>query len=70
MDIGSLIGIVVSLVIGIALMPIVSGAVEDVIDDNDLGTSVESMLRILPIIVVTLLILGAVAYFAFVGKGG
>jgi uncharacterized BrkB/YihY/UPF0761 family membrane protein len=70
MDIGSLIGIVVSLVIGIALMPIVSGAVEDVIDDNDLGTSIESMLRILPIIVVTLLILGAVAYFAFVGKGG
>jgi len=63
------IGIVVSIVIGVCLMPVVSGAVEGAITDNSgWDNSIKSLLRILPIIVVTILIMGAVGYFAFAKK--
>lgn len=69
MNIGALIGIVVSIVIGVALLPVVANTVSDV--SGDLAgdyPQVASLLDILPIIVVTLLIIGAVGYFAGVGR--
>jgi len=67
MDIASLIGVVVSIVIGIALIPVVTGAVSD-LDTTNMDSSVVSLINILPIIVVTILIVGAVGYFAAVGR--
>ena len=67
MDIASLIGVVVSIVIGIALIPVVTGAVSD-LDTTNMDSSVISLVNILPIIVVTILIVGAVGYFAITGR--
>jgi len=69
MNIGALIGIVVSIVIGVALLPVVANTVSDVSGDLVADyPQVASLLDILPIIVVTLLIIGAVGYFAGVGR--
>lgn len=67
MDIGVLIGIVVTLVIGVALIPVVTDTIAD-LDTSDMDSSVISLINILPIIVVTILIVGAVGYFAAVGR--
>lgn len=68
MNIASLIGIVVSIVIGVALLPVVTGTIGD-LDTTNMDSSVISLINILPIIVVTILIVGAVSYFAFTGRG-
>ena len=67
MNISSLIGIVVSIVIGIALLPVVTDTIAD-LDTTSMDSSVISLINILPIIVVTILIVGAVSYFAFTGR--
>lgn len=67
MDIGVLIGIVVTLVIGVALIPVVTDTIAD-LDTTNMDSSVISLINILPIIVVTILIVGAVGYFAAVGR--
>jgi hypothetical protein len=67
MDIGVLIGIVVTLVIGVALIPVVTDTIAD-LDTTNMDSSVVSLINILPIIVVTILIVGAVGYFAAVGR--
>jgi len=67
MNISSLIGIVVSIVIGIALLPVVTDTIAD-LDTTSMDSSVVSLINILPIIVVTILIVGAVSYFAFTGR--
>jgi len=67
MDIGVLIGIVVTLVIGVALIPVVTDTIAD-LDTTNMDSSVTSLINILPIIVVTILIVGAVGYFAAVGR--
>jgi len=67
MDIGVLIGIVVTLVIGVALIPVVTDTIAD-LDTSSMDSSVISLINILPIIVVTILIVGAVGYFAAVGR--
>lgn len=67
MDLGVLIGIVVTIVIGVVFVPVVTNTIAD-LDTTTVSNSVVSLLNILPIIVVTLLIVGAVGYFAWVGK--
>ena len=67
MDIGVLIGIVVTLVIGVALIPVVTDTIAD-LDTTNMDSSVVSLVNILPIIVVTILIVGAVGYFAITGR--
>lgn len=67
MDVSSLIGVVVSIVIGVALIPVVTGVIGD-LDTTNMDSSVTSLINILPIIVVTIMIVGAVSYFSF--KGG
>ena len=67
MDLGVLIGIVVTIVIGVVFVPVVTNTIAD-LDTTTVADSVVSLLNILPIIVVTLLIVGAVGYFAWVGK--
>jgi hypothetical protein len=68
MNIASLIGIVVSIVIGVALIPVVTDTITN-LDTTNMDSSVISLINILPIIVVTILIVGAVSYFAFTGRG-
>jgi uncharacterized membrane protein YkvI len=68
MDIGVLIGIVVTIVIGVALIPVVTDTI-DALDTKTMSSATVSLIKILPIIVVTLLIVGSVGYFVLVGRG-
>ena len=68
MDIGVLIGIVVTIVIGVALIPVVTDTIAS-LDTRTMSSATVSLIRILPIIVVTLLIVGSVGYFVLVGRG-
>jgi NAD/NADP transhydrogenase beta subunit len=67
MDIGVLIGIVVTIVIGVALIPVVTDTINS-LDTSTMSSATVSLIKILPIIVVTLLIVGAVGYFVLVGR--
>ena len=68
MDIGVLIGIVVTIVIGVALIPVVTDTIAS-LDTKTMSSATVSLIKILPIIVVTLLIVGSVGYFVLVGRG-
>jgi len=67
MDIGALIGVVITIVIGVALLPVVQSTITS-LDTTTMSSSTVSLIGILPIIVVTLLVVGAVGYFALVSR--
>ena len=58
----------VTIVIGVALIPVVTDTI-DALDTSTMSSATVSLIKILPIIVVTLLIVGSVGYFVLVGRG-
>lgn len=62
MDIGVLIGIVVSIVVGVAIIPVVSETMKT-LDTSNMSSAMISLINIIPIIVVTMIIIGSVGYF-------
>lgn len=69
MDIGVLIGIVISIVIGVALIPTVNETI-NALDTTNMSSATLSLIKILPIIVVTLLVVGSVGYFVMISGSG
>lgn len=63
MVIAALIGIMVSIVVGISLIPMIMETMEEATKDSeDVPTAASALLNILPIVFVVVLILGAVAW--------
>jgi Tfp pilus assembly protein PilO len=65
MDIGVLIGIVITVVIGVTLIPVVSETIKT-LDTSNMSSGMASLINILPIIVVTMVIIG-IGYFVTAG---
>ena len=65
MNIAAMIGIVIGLVVGIALLAPVQESVDKVSTANGYSSSISSLVSILPIIFITVIIIGAVGFFAF-----
>ena len=69
MDIGVLIGIVISVVIGVAIIPVVVDMMKT-LDTANMSSATVGLINILPIVVVTMIIVGSVGYFVTgVGNG-
>ena len=65
MDIRVLIGIVVSVAIGVSIIPVASETMKT-LDTSNMSSGMVSLINILPIIVVTMIIIGSVGYFVMV----
>jgi hypothetical protein len=61
-----LIGIVITVVIGVTLIPVVSETIKT-LDTSNMSSGMASLINILPIIVVTMVIIGSVGYFVTAG---
>lgn len=72
--INKLFGAMLGVVIGLALMPIVIDVTDDVVTTygsagtDVLGTGLEALINIIPLLYVVLIVAGAVAYIKFKGE--
>ena len=68
MNIATLIGIAISIVIGVALVPTVVNTVND-LDTAATPDAVLNLVELLPIVFVAILIIGAVGFIAYAVTG-
>ena len=61
--VGALIGVVIAMVVGVALVPVIVDTIND-LDTETTDASVISLAGLLPIILIAIVIMGAVAFVA------
>ena len=59
-----LIGALLAIVVGVAMLPVVIDTIDDV-DTADMPTGVEALVDLLPILFVIIIVAGAVTYVSF-----
>ena len=69
MNVGALIGILISIVVGVSLLSAIMDSVEQVEASAEIPTGLKRLLDILPIIFVAVIILGAVAWIGGIDGG-
>ena len=60
--IGSLIGVAIAIVVGVALVPVVLSSVQDVQSNASADNAVKSLVNLLPIVLIAIVVAGAVMY--------
>lgn len=64
-----LVGLMISLVVGIALVPVIIDAAKDATENTNNG-ALEAVVSVLPFVFVAIILLGAVAWITSVGEEG
>lgn len=68
MNIAGLIGIAIAIVVGVALVPVVTDTVND-LDTSATPSTVLNLAELLPIVFIAILIIGAVGFIAYAVSG-